>query len=59
MNDKVVEMFIPMVMGVSFFTLIGWIVFVFSERRAVAPIDRMHWVEATICVSLHRMITHD
>jgi len=27
MNDKVVEMFIPMVMGLSFFTLIGWIVF--------------------------------
>jgi hypothetical protein len=33
MNDNVVEMFISMVMGVSFFTLIGWIVFVFVDGR--------------------------
>ena len=33
MNDKVVEMFIPMVVGVGFFTLVGWIVFVFVDGR--------------------------
>jgi hypothetical protein len=33
MNDNVVEMFIPMVVGVSFFTLVGWIVFVFVDGR--------------------------
>ena len=31
-----------------------------SERRAVAPIERMHWIElVTGIASLHRMITHD
>lgn len=33
MTDKAIEMFIPMVVGVGFFTLIGWIVFVFVDGR--------------------------
>jgi hypothetical protein len=33
MNENAIEMFIPMVVGTSFFALIGWIVFVFVDGR--------------------------
>jgi hypothetical protein len=33
MNSNAIEMFIPMVVGTSFFALIGWIVFVFVDGR--------------------------
>jgi hypothetical protein len=33
MTDNVVEMFIPMVVSVSMFSLIGWIVFVIQDGR--------------------------
>jgi len=33
MNSNAIEMFIPMVLGVSFFTLIGWVVFVVLDGR--------------------------
>ena len=33
MTDNAIEMFIPMVVGTSFFALVGWIVFVFVDGR--------------------------